>query len=154
MLTGARRCALLACVGVLAVASGCGSPPPPQASYAARAQAVCASALRQARDLTSSGPPAGTAAPGSGYAGRLVWILTGELAALRRLPPPPAARAAIERYLTALGRARDELAVLARPGAAAGNAAAPAAAAALRALPVAALARAAGLPACGATTTR
>ena len=87
--------------------------------FIARADAICASALRQARSIP---PPilTGQAGPDStqlgAYLGKLLPIVEAEFAQLRRLQRPPqgaGARATLAAWLQALGRDVDTFRALA-----------------------------------------
>jgi hypothetical protein len=144
-------CALLTLTVLLA---GCGSSYTKR-DFVARADAICASAVRQTRSIAPPSTTRGGAHPTSalaGYLAEVLPVLQSEVTQLRALPRPTGdspARAALARYLEALGQvAQDyrELAAAARRGDAQGVASAEAA---LRASPVATLAAGYGLRSCG-----
>jgi len=144
-------CALLTLTALLA---GCASSYTKR-DFVARADAICASAVRETRSIA---PPSFTHAAAqqlsalADYLAQVVPIVqseTTQLRALRRPTEDAPARATLARYLGALGQAAGEygeLAEAAKRGDAQGVASAEAA---LRASPAAALATSAGLHSCG-----
>jgi hypothetical protein len=143
-------CALL----ILTALAGCGSSYTTR-DFVARADAICASAVRQTRSiaapsLTASAAPELSAL--ADYLAQVVPVVQSEamqLHALRRPTEDAPARAALARYLGALAHAAGDygqLAAAARRGDAQGVASAEAA---LRASPAASLAAGAGLHSCG-----
>lgn len=127
-----------------ALMAGCGSTYTKQ-DFIARADAICASALRQTRSI----------APGSPLAGYLAAVLpivqseASQLRALKRPRQDARDRAALEQYFEALAQVVQnygKLAAAAKQGDGQGVSSAEAA---LRASPVAALATAYGLRSCG-----
>ena len=137
-----------------ALLAGCGNGYTKR-DFVARADAICASTVRQTRSIA---PPSftrsvghQTSAPADDLAGLLPVLQseTTQLRALRRPTDDAPARATLARYLEALEQADEdyrELAGAARRGNAQGVASAEAA---LRASPVASLAARYGLRSCG-----
>jgi hypothetical protein len=144
-------CALLTLTALLA---GCGSSYT-NGDFVARANAICASAVRQTRSIAA---PSAARAVGhqmsalADYLAQVVPVLQSEasqLRALRRPTEDASARATLARYLEALAQAAGDyraLAAAAKRGDAQGVASAEAA---LRASPVASLAASYGLHSCG-----
>jgi hypothetical protein len=134
------------------VLGGCGSKYT-RADFRARANAICATAVRQARSLT---PPAvaesGQIKALATYMSQLVPIVETESNQLLKLRTPPGTdreQAALKRYLAAVGQVAADyrrLEAAAKRGDAEGVAGAQAA---LRASPVTALAVANALRSCG-----
>ena len=143
--TAARRLAraLLPAIGAGVVAS-CGAGYT-KTDFIARADAICASTLRQTRAV---GAQSGLAQ----YAAAVVPIVTSEAAQLRRLPRPPESardRGILDRYFAALNEVVQgyrQLAVATHSGDAQGVASAEGA---LQASPIATLAASYGLRSCG-----
>jgi hypothetical protein len=122
--------------------------------FVARADAICASALRQARSIpppTFSGSSASAGNGLSPYIGKLLPVVRTEVKQLRALPRPPenaSSRATLEHWLGALAADLDsyrQLAAAAEQGDAEGVANAEAS---LRASPASSLAASYGVGAC------
>lgn len=132
---------------------GCGSSGETRQDFAARANAICAGALRQTRSIPP--PQAGGLAP---YLDQLVPVVQSEVAQVRALRPPEQSareRATLRSFDIALAQVASDysqLAAAARRGDADGVASAEAT---LRASPVGSLAASSGLSSCasaGSTT--
>jgi hypothetical protein len=141
-------------VAVAALLGGCGSYT--RADFIARADAICASAVRRARTIAPPSFSDSASQKLSALAGYLAQVLpiarseSSSLRALRRPVEKAGERAALARYLRALARAAGEygdLAAAAKRGDAAGVASAEAA---LRVSPVGADAASYGLRSCAA----
>ena len=144
-------CALLTLAALLA---GCGSSNTNR-DFVARADAICASAVRETRSIAAPSFSHAAAQQLTALADYLASVLpivqseAAQLRALRRPTEDVRARATLARYLAALAQAAGDygaLAAAARRGDAQGVASAEAA---LRASPVASLAASAGLRSCG-----
>ena len=101
--TGARLATLLALGAV--VPAACGTSGITRVDYLARANAICATALRGARNVT---PPGSSAAGPSldalgSYFKQVIPIVEREASQLRALPRPAADRALLDSFLSALG---------------------------------------------------
>ena len=156
------------CVGTLgvvlagsALVAGCGGSYTKR-DFVARADAICASALRQLRSIPPPSSSPSAAPPAGAPAGYLATVLAVEqsqyrqLRALRRPAQDNVGRAKLTRWLASLTRVVEdyrELATAAQRGNAEGVSSAEAA---LRASPVGSLAASYGLSSCaspGPTTT-
>lgn len=143
--------AAIAAAAVLA--GGCGTGYTKR-DFVARAQAICTSALREARSIpppgnTSPATPTGTGL--SAYLARLLPVVQTEFQQLRALPRPPEdaqSRTIRVRWLAALAQDLDSYRSLAAAARQGDTDRATAAEAALRASPAASLAASYGLPAC------
>jgi hypothetical protein len=145
---------MFALLVLAALLAGCGSSYTKR-DFVARADAICASAVRQTRSIA---PPSFTRDAAhqlralSDYFAQVLTVVRSEasqLRALRRPSEDAPARATLSRYLAALAQAANDyqqLAAAARRGDAQGVASAEAA---LRASPVPSLAARNGLPSCG-----
>jgi hypothetical protein len=155
MLAGMRFAGtIVAVLGVAAILAGCGGGETKQ-GFAARADAICASTVRQIRSIA---PPSFTNSKAQqlralgGYMAVVSPIVTSEAKQLRALPRPAgnaSARAALTRYLDALTQTAGDynaLAVAAKQGDSQGVANAEGA---LRTSDVTALALSYGLRSCG-----
>lgn len=143
-------------MALLALAAGlvgCGGAP--KRDFVARADAICAGALRETRAIAPPTPTGGEAQQLSALSRYLAQVLrvvqkeATQLSALRGSTTEASNRAELARYLGALARIvanYQELVAAAKRGDAQGVANAEAA---LRASPIASLARAAGLRYCG-----
>jgi hypothetical protein len=123
--------------------------------FIARADAICASSLRDARAIGPQSPGGAAGASNaalSGFIAKLLPVVETEASQLRALPRPPQSardRATLDRWIAALAQEVDEyrqLAMAAKRGDVQGVASAEAT---LRASPAAALATTYGLRACG-----
>ncbi len=137
---------LIATVVVAAVAvSGCGSAGYTQRDFIVRANAICASALRETRSIAP-----GTALPS--YLTAFVPVLESEQSQLRALRRPPATAregAILRQYFSALSQTVAEYRQLAAAARSGEEQAVTDAEAALSASPVDALATHYGMSACG-----
>ncbi len=127
-----------------ALIAGCGSSYT-KSDFIARADAICASALRQTRSVAPS------TALGE-YVGAVLPIVQGEATQLRALKPPPEDardRAALTQYFGALAQEVENYRKLAAAAKRGDGQAETNAEAALRASPAASLATVYGLRACG-----
>jgi len=136
-----------------ALVTGCGSYT--KRDFVARANAICAGAVRDTRALT---PPRFTGSAArqrralAGYLRRAVPIIRTEARQLRALPRPSqtaAARRALGRYLAAVDEVAARFQALAGAAAAGSGAAVSHAESALAAIPIDSLANAYGLASCG-----
>lgn len=108
---GARtRAGVCGTLLVALLAAGCGGSGYTKSDFVARADAICASALRQTRSIA---PPGAAQASGgqdgalAAYLARAVPVLENEASQLRGLRQPPGNaqdKAALSRYLAALGQ--------------------------------------------------
>ncbi len=140
--------AALAPVAVAAALAGCGAGAQP--SFVARADAICAGALRQLRALPPA--PAAGGSPLAGYLARALPIVRAEARAVAALPRPGESarrRARLDAFLAALHTSAADLAALSAAAQRGDAAAVAVAAATLRASPLPALAAGYGLRACG-----
>jgi hypothetical protein len=133
-------------LALTAIAAGCGGTSYTKRDFIARADAICASAVRQARALA---PQSGLAAT----AGAVLPVVESEAAQLRALRRPGGSagdRAALDRYYAALGQAVQNYRDLAGAAKRGDTQGATTAEAALRANPISSLASSYGLRSCGA----
>jgi hypothetical protein len=135
---------MVACLTATAILAGCGGSYTKK-DFLARANAICASAVRQARSIPPGGPLAG-------YVATVLPIVQSEASQLRGLKRPPVGareRAQLDQYFGALTQVVDNYRQLASAAKQGDRQAVTAAEAELRASPVTALATANGLHACG-----
>jgi hypothetical protein len=142
---GARHARLYALAVLAALAAGCAGGGYTKRDFIARADAICANALRQTRSIAS-----GTAL--SSYLSEFVPVLRTEASQLRALRRPPGTatdRATLERYFAALSQTVAEYRQLAAAAKTGDEEAVSNAEAALGASPVYSLATSYGLSSCG-----
>jgi hypothetical protein len=144
-----------AAFAVACLAAGCGSGTVTQRDYLARADAICAGALRKARSIPPPVAPA-SAAPSPGafgpYLAQLLPVVRGEADQLRALKKPagtPQDLAVLRRYLDAVAETERDYAALAAAAQAGDAQGVSRAEASLRASPAASLAARYGLRTCG-----
>jgi hypothetical protein len=152
MRSARRLAAVLVGAVLIALCAGCGSYT--KADFIARADAICASTLRQTRTV----PPPSFSGGGNqlsalgGYVARVLPLVRSEAGQLRSLRKPPGSareRAVLAGYLAAFARAVDEYGALAAAATRGDGQAAAIAEAALKTSPAAALAARYGLHTCG-----
>jgi hypothetical protein len=144
--------ALLTAAALLA---GCGSTYTKQ-DFIARADAICASTLRELRSVAAQGQPAGSAAQQAGYLAAVARVVQSEASAVRSLPRPSetaGARVALSRYLDSLAQVAADFRALANAARRGDQGALANAEAALRASPVDSLAARYGLHDCATAST-
>jgi len=139
----ARFVALLALAAVL---TGCGGSAYTKRDFIARADAICAGALRQTRSI-----PAGTDL--ASYLSDVLPVIQSEADQLRALRRPPGTardRATLNQYFAALGQTVSDYRRLAAAATTGDQGAVASAEAALAASPLESLAASYGLRSCGA----
>lgn len=152
---GARQVLLFVLSALALAVAGCGGSGYSKSDFIARADAICAGALRQTRSI----PPPGAAQAGSSqdaalaaYLSSVVPVLESEASQLQGLRRPPGnanEKAALERYLTALRESVKNYRVLASAAKRGDDQAVADAEAALGSSPVYSLAASYGLHSCG-----
>lgn len=153
-LTGAKRLSHVAWAAWLAAAcllpAACGGTTPTRQDVVARANAICAGALRDIRAVPATADSSGSLTGLAAYLRHVAPIVANEAREIQALPKPSQHRALLERYMSAVGRDAAQyrmLAAAARTGDAAGVAQGLAN---LRASPSASLATEYGLSQCAA----
>jgi hypothetical protein len=153
------RASLCAGLVVASIAAGCGGSGYTKQDFIARANGICATALRQTRSIT---PPSGAQASSgqdaalADYLTSVVPVLETEATQLHALPSPPGnatEQTALKRYLAAVSQTvayYKQLAAAAKRG---DDQAVASAEAALGASPVYTLATSYGLRSCGTPGT-
>jgi hypothetical protein len=151
--TVASRAALwLAAVAIVATLAACGSSAPTKQDVVARANAICASALRHVR---ATPPPTGTPPALTDlavYLRRVLPVVEREVSALRALPRPDKDHALLDRYIAAVGAAGVNYQTLTAAAEKGDPAGVSRALAALRSNAAAALAQEYGLSQCAASS--
>lgn len=150
------RGALAPLLAALTVAlAGCGSSAETKQDYTARANAICATAIRNVRNVATPSATGDVSLPAlARYLRAVTPIVESELKQLRALPKPAADRALLDRYLAALAAAASQYKALASAAMAGDHGSMNAATAALQSNQDASLAARYGLTSCtGATGT-
>ena len=142
-------------IALVLVLAGCGSHAVTKQDFIARADAICASAIRGERNVAASaGGGAVSLRALARYLGAVVPIVNSEVAQLRKLPQPGADRGLLGQYLVAAQAAAGDYASLASSARAGERTAVNLKSAALQSSPAASLAARYGLTTCaGATAT-
>jgi hypothetical protein len=142
---GAQQAPLLPAFALAVLVAACGGSGYTKSDFVARADAICASSLRQTRAI-----PPGTSLPT--YLSALVPIVRSEADQLRALPPPPETardRSTLTSYLAAMAQVAEDYRQLEAAAQRGDTQAVTNLEAALRASPAAALAAGYGLRSCG-----